>query len=224
MKNILPIIRKLKKQYPDAGIELDFGNTFQLLVAVILSAQCTDVRVNKVTPPLFKAFPDVRDFAECKIVDLEKMIFSTGFYRNKAKNIRAAAVKILSDFGGKVPGTMDELLTLPGVARKTANVILNEAFGVSDGIVVDTHVIRIGGLLGLVSRKLVVAKNAVRIEAELMKIVPKKDWSNISHLLIWHGRRICVARKPQCAICPLSQICPSSTVTVRATERRSKQS
>lgn len=212
MNNILSIIEGLKKEYPDAGIELNFGNKFQLLVAVILSAQCTDVRVNKVTPPLFKKYPGVRDFAECKIGDLEKMIFSTGFYKNKSKNIRAAAGKILSDFDGEVPGTMEGLLGLPGVARKTANVILNEAFDVSEGIVVDTHVIRISGLLGLVRKKLSKAKNAVKIEAELMKIVPKKDWRNISHLLIWHGRRICIARKPKCEVCPLNKICPSSTV------------
>ncbi|MFH1533366.1 MAG: endonuclease III [Nitrospirota bacterium] len=212
MKNILPIIKKLKKQYPDAGIELKFKNTFQLLVVVILSAQCTDARVNLVSPGLFKKFPDVRDFAECKLVDLEKAVFSTGFYRNKAKNIKAAAQKILSDFGGKVPGAMDELLKLPGVARKTANVILNEGFGKSEGIVVDTHVIRISGLLGLVSKKLSASKNAVKIEAELMKIVPKKDWHIISHLITWHGRRICIARRPKCEICPLNQICPSSTV------------
>lgn len=218
MKNILPIIKKLKKQYPGAGIELNFGNIFQLMVAVILSAQCTDVRVNQVTPGLFKEFPKIRDFAECEVEDLEKAIFSTGFYRNKAKNIKAAAQKILSEFGGKVPGTMDELLQLPGVARKTANVILNEGFGKSEGIVVDTHVIRISGLLGLVSKKLMKAKNAVKIESELMKIVPEKDWNKISHLLTWHGRRICIARRPQCDVCPLNQICPSSTV------RQSKQS
>lgn len=218
MKNILPIIKKLKKQYPDAGIELDFKNNFQLMVVVILSAQCTDARVNLVSPGLFKLFPDVCSFAECKLADLEKAIYSTGFYRNKAKNIKAASVKILGDFGGKVPGTMDELLTLPGVARKTANVILNEGFGKSEGIVVDTHVIRISGLLGLVSGKLSAAKNAVRIEAELMKIVPKKDWSKIPHLLTWHGRRICIARRPKCEVCPLNQICPSSTV------QRSKRS
>jgi endonuclease III len=220
VKNILPIISKLKKQYPDAGIELDFGDTFQLLAAVILSAQCTDVRVNKVTPALFKALPKIEDYVECKTEDLEKLIFSTGFYKNKTKSIKGAAERVLSDFGGKVPGTMNELLTLPGVARKTANVILNEAFGKSVGVVVDTHVIRISGLLGLVSKKFVAVKNAVKIEAELIKIVPKKDWRNISHLLIWHGRRICIARKPQCDVCPLNKICPSSTVTAQ----RSKQS
>ena len=154
MVKVSEVIRLLKKQYPNATIALKYGNNFQLLVAVILSAQCTDERVNKVTPVLFKRFSTVEDFAGCDILELEKLIYSTGFYKNKAKNIRAAAVKVVKDFGGKVPDNMKDLLTLPGVARKTANVILFEAFGKTEGIVVDTHVARISGLLGLVSKKL----------------------------------------------------------------------
>lgn len=202
----------LKKQYPNATIALKYGNNFQLLVAVILSAQCTDERVNKVTPVLFKRFSTAEDFARCDISELEKLIYSTGFYKNKAKNIKGAAEKVVKDFGGKVPDNMKDLLTLPGVARKTANVILFEAFGRTEGIVVDTHVARISGLLGLVSRKLSDAKNAVKIEQKLMTIVPKKDWGNIAYLFIDHGRAICIARRPKCEICPLSKICPSSRV------------
>ena len=212
MVKVSEVIRLLKKQYPNATIALKYGNNFQLLVAVILSAQCTDERVNKVTPVLFKRFSTVEDFAGCDILELEKLIYSTGFYKNNAKNIRAAAVKVVKDFGGKVPDNMKDLLTLPGVARKTANVILFEAFGKTEGIVVDTHVARISGLLGLVSKKLSEAKNAVKIEERLMELVPKKDWGNIAYLFIDHGRAICVARRPKCEICPLNKICPSSRV------------
>lgn len=202
------VIELLKKEYPDAKIALTFGNNFQLLVAVILSAQCTDERVNKVTPELFKRFPEVRDFALCDLEELEKLIYSTGFYRNKAKNIKAAAVKILEEFDGKLPGTMIELLKLPGVARKTANVILSEAFKRSEGIVVDTHVCRVSGRLGFVSKKLADNKSAVKIEQELVRRIPKRDWAIFPHLLILHGRKICVARKPKCHLCVLNKICP----------------
>jgi endonuclease-3 len=206
------VIRILKKHYPDSKIALNFDNTFQLLVAVILSAQCTDVRVNKVTPILFKKFPTIEDFAKVKNEELEKYIYSTGLYKNKAKNIIGAARKILSDFNGKVPSNKKDLLTIPSVARKTANVILRTGFGIDEGIVVDTHVIRVSGLLGLASPKYVKVKNAVKIEQELMEIVPKKDWGNFSFLLIDHGRKICIARRPKCEICPLNKICPSSFV------------
>jgi len=211
MKNVLEGIRILKKTHPDAKIALTFKGNWQLLVVVVLSAQCTDVRVNIVSPPLFKRFPDVKGFAECEIGELEKLIYSTGFYRNKAKNIKATAERVVADFGGKVPDTMEELLTLPGVARKTANVILNNGFGKSVGIVVDTHVLRVSGRLGWVEEKLWKKKNAVKVEQELMKVVPKKDWGQISQLLIWHGRKICKAPKPLCCDCPLNKICPSNT-------------
>lgn len=210
--DIVEVVRILRRAYPDAKIALHFGDLWQLLVAVILSAQCTDERVNMVTPALFKRFPRVEDFAECRIGELEKLIYSTGFYKNKAKNIRAAAQMIVADFGGVVPGTMDELLRLPGVARKTANVILGAGFGRSEGIVVDTHVCRISGLLGLVPMAMSRAKNAVAIERELMRVVPRKDWVIFPHLIILHGRRICIARRPRCGECPLNKVCPSAKV------------
>lgn len=210
--HVTEIIKLLKKQYPNSKIALDYGNLFQLVVAVILSAQCTDVRVNMVTPALFKRFPDVGDFAECDVRELEKLIYSTGFYKNKAKNIKAAAQKIMKNFGGKVPSTMEELLSLPGVARKTANVVLSSGFGRNEGIVVDTHVARICGLLGLVPKKMSEAKNAVKIEKILMELVPRKDWGIFSFLMIDHGRAICIARKPKCEICPLNKICPGARV------------
>lgn len=210
MKNIGQIIEILKGTYPEAKIALKFGDKFQLLVAVILSAQCTDKRVNMVTPILFKRFSRIEDFAKCNIAELEKLIYSTGFYKNKAKNIKAAAGKIITDFGGKVPDTMENLLKLSGVARKTANVILETGFGKNEGIVVDTHVCRISGLLGLVPMKLSKVKNAVKIEQQLMKIIPKSEWGKFAHLLIAHGRNICVARRPKCKVCPLNKLCPSA--------------
>lgn len=209
-KRVLRVIEVLKKTYPEAKIALKFGDKFQLLVAVILSAQCTDKRVNMVTPALFKCFPRVENFAKCDITELEKLIYSTGFYKNKAKNIKAAAVKILAEFGGKMPSIMGDLLKLPGVARKTANVILSSGFDKNEGIVVDTHVCRISGLLGLVSMKLSRTKNAVKIEQRLMDLVPRSDWGNFAHLLIAHGRNICVARRPKCKVCPLNKICPGA--------------
>ncbi len=212
MKYIEQIIKILKKKYPTAKIALNFGNLFQLLVAVVLSAQCTDVRVNKITPALFKKFPDAKAFAKAKIGDLEKMIYSTGFYKNKARNIKAAAEKIVGDFGGKLPNNMDRLLGLPGIARKSANVILEAGFGKVEGITVDTHVCRVSGMLGLVDKKLSKSKNAVKIERILMKKVPRKDWGIFPHLLVFHGRQICVARRPKCGMCPLNKICPSSKV------------
>lgn len=208
MKNVPKVISILKENYPDAKIALTFKGNWQLLVAVILSAQCTDERVNKVTPPLFERFSRVEDFADCKIEDLEKMIYSTGFYKNKAKNIKAAAEMVVSKYGGEVPDTMDELLALPGVARKTANVVLYSGFGKTVGIVVDTHVARLSGKLGWVSEKLSKAKNAVKIEEELIKIIPREDWGKIAHLLILHGRKTCIARRPGCIECPLNKLCP----------------
>lgn len=209
-ERIPKILQLLKIKYPDAKIALNFENHFQLLVAVVLSAQCTDERVNKVTPALFKRFPSVRDFAKCDIQELERMIYSTGFYKNKAKNIKSAAQKIVEEFGGKVPGLMEELLRLPGIARKSANVILSAGFGLNEGVVVDTHVARVSGLLGLVDMKLSRAKNAVKIEQELMRLVPRRQWGDFAYLIVTHGRRICIARRPKCGICPLNKICPSA--------------
>lgn len=204
------VIQLLRLKYPEARIALNFGTEFELLVAVILSAQCTDVRVNMVTPALFARYPSVADFASADLAELERMIYSTGFYKNKAKNIVGAARKVVRDFGGRLPRSMEDILSLPGVARKTANVVLSELFAVNEGIVVDTHVIRISGLLGLVDAGFVRSKNAVKIEEELMRIVPYENWRIFPHLLIHHGRKICIARRPKCEICPLKEICPSA--------------
>ena len=199
------IVMILKKEHPGAKIALRFRDAWQLLVATILSAQCTDVRVNQVTPVLFKKYKTISDFAEADQREFERDIRSTGFYRNKAKGIIGSARKILSDFKGRVPDTMDGLTSLPGIGRKTANVILSSGFGKTAGIVVDTHVIRLSQRLGL-------AKNtdAVKIERDLMKIVPVKDWGIFSHLLILHGRNICRARKPLCKDCAVNKLCPSA--------------
>jgi endonuclease-3 len=195
--------------FPQAQCALEHENAFQLLVATILSAQCTDVRVNKVTPDLFRKYPTPRDYVALPQAELENAIRSTGFFRNKAKSIIGAATRIARDFGGKVPQTMDELLTLPGVARKTANVVLGTGFGIASGVVVDTHVFRIAHRL-----KLTRQKTPEKVEQDLMKLVPKERWISFSHQLIWFGRKICVARKPLCAECPLTDLCDSPDKTV----------
>ena len=201
VKKIIPI---LKKQYPEAKIALNFKNPLELLIATILSAQCTDARVNIVTKDLFKKYKSPLDWAKTDISQIENDIKSTGFYRNKAKNIKQACVKIDQDFGGKVPSSMEELVTLPGVGRKTANVVLGDAFGIP-GITCDTHVIRL-------SRRLELSDNsdAVKLEFDLDEIVPEKDWTLFSHLIITHGRNICIARKPKCPECKIAQYCPSA--------------
>jgi endonuclease III len=203
------IFAALDAQFPHAECALRHENAFQLLVATILSAQCTDERVNKVTPELFRKFPAPQDFVALPQHELEREIHSTGFFRNKAKNIIGAATKIVQDFGGKVPQTMDELLTLPGVARKTANVVLGTAFGIASGLVVDTHVFRITHRL-----KLTKEKTPEKVEQDLMKLVPQNRWVSFSHQVIWFGRKICVARKPLCAECPLAPLCDSPDKTI----------
>ena len=197
------IIKRLKKQYPDAHCALVHTNAFELLIATILSAQCTDVRVNIVTAELFRKYRSPKDYVDASQEELEQDIRSTGFYRNKAKNIRAACKKIIQDFGGEIPQTMDELLTLNGVARKTANVVLGNAFGIASGVVVDTHVKRISNRLGLTKES-----DPVKVERDLEKLVPKKNWVMFPHWIIWHGREICKARNPNCAECVLESICP----------------
>jgi endonuclease-3 len=198
------IISILTKEYPKAKIALEFANPLQILVATILSAQCTDKRVNIVTKDLFKKYKSAKDFAKARQSILEKEIRSTGFYRNKAKNIIESAKKIIADFGGKVPKIMEELITLPGVARKTANIVLYSGYGIIEGIAVDTHVRRLSQRLGL-------SKNddPDKIERDLMKIVPKNDWGALSFWLIEHGRRICDAKNPKCDECILKTLCPS---------------
>ncbi|MGE5176594.1 MAG: endonuclease III [Hyphomicrobiales bacterium] len=200
-----PLIERLKEAYPEARCALDHQDPFQLLVATILSAQCTDARVNMVTPGLFARYPDARALAVVGQEDLEAIIRSTGFYRNKAKSIRGASERLVAAFGGVVPRTMEELLTLPGVARKTANVVLGTGYGIADGIVVDTHVERLARRLGLSK-----GKNPEEVERDLMRVVPREEWILFSHLLIFHGRRICDARKPRCAECPVAALCPSA--------------
>lgn len=203
------IIAMLKTQYPEAECALCHESPLQLLVATILSAQCTDDRVNKVTPALFERYRTARDFADAKQEELEKLIQSTGFFRNKAKNIIGAGRRLTEGFGGDVPQTMDELLTLPGVARKTANVVLGSAFGKNEGVVVDTHIGRLSHRLGL-SWRSKNDKDAVKIERDLMEIVPRDEWTYLGHALIWHGRKICTARKPNCEGCVLNALCPSA--------------
>ncbi len=204
---ISKIIQTLDKLYPKPETALHYKNALEMLVATILSAQCTDVRVNLVTPPLFKKYRSAKDFAEVNIRELEQDIKSTGFYRNKARNIQGAACGILEKFHGKVPDTLEELIQLPGVGRKTANVVLGVIFGKAEGVVVDTHVTRLSYRLGFTKNK-----DPKKIEQDLIKIVPKEKWIDFSHLLILHGRAICKARKPLCEKCALNPLCPKKGV------------
>ncbi|HIK37282.1 MAG: endonuclease III [Geminocystis sp.] len=198
------ILRILKQLYPNATCSLNYDNPFQLLVATILSAQCTDERVNQVTPVLFSRFPTPESLATADRKEIETIIRPTGFYRNKAKNIQQAAIRIIRDFQGQVPQTMSELLTLPGVARKTANVVLAHGFGIIEGLTVDTHVKRLSNRLGLTT-----SSNPLEIEKDLMQLLPKPEWENFSIRLIYHGRAVCKARKPNCEKCALNHLCPS---------------
>ncbi len=199
------ILSVLENAYPRSRTSLQYKNPLQILIATILSAQCTDAKVNEITPSLFKKYPTVKDFAEAEREKLEHEIHSTGFYRNKTKSILGAANKIVKDFNGYVPDSMKDLLTLPGVARKTANIVLSSGFGKSEGIAVDTHVKRISGRLGFSSEK-----DPEKIEQDLLAIIPKKDWLDFNYILVNHGRMICQARKPRCAECPVRHLCPSS--------------
>jgi len=200
------IYRILTKEYPDARCELDFNSPLELLVATVLSAQCTDKRVNSVTPILFKTFPTLEMLAGAKLSKVEEIIYSTGFYRSKAKNIKELANKILNDFGGEVPNDLAQLVTLPGVGRKTANVVLGNAFGVP-GLTVDTHFGRLSRRFGWSDQT-----DPVKVENDVAKLIPEKEWTLLSHKLIWHGRRICHSRKPECGICPLAKLCPSAGI------------
>src|SRR5580658_8045895 len=206
---IAEILRRLDKMYPNATCALHHRSPWELLVATILSAQCTDKRVNLVTPGLFAKYPTPRDFAAVKPEVLAEDIRSTGFFNNKAKSIVGAAKKVVNDFGGKVPRTIEEMLTIPGAARKTANVVLGTAYGIASGVVVDTHVQRLSARLDLTKET-----DPVKIEQDLMKIVPREHWILFSHQLIHFGRGICVARKPKCAECPLESLCKSPDKTV----------
>ena len=196
------VINILKDYYPDATCSLDFTTPFEIVVATILSAQCTDERVNKTTPALFNKYSTPYDFVNIDLNVLEDLIHPCGFYRNKAKNIKACAQKIVSDFNGKVPCTAEELMSLPGVGRKTSNVVLLEAFGIAQGIAVDTHAKRISNLIGFSNES-----DPVKIEQDLLKIIPKEYLKDVNHLLVWHGRNICIARNPKCDKCPIKDYC-----------------
>ena len=208
-KRVAAILAKLDEAYPAATCELKHENAFQLLIATILSAQCTDVRVNLVTQELFKKYKTPKDFAYADPTELEKEIRPTGFFRNKTKSIMGASKGIIENFGGQVPRTMEEILTLPGVARKTGNVVLGTAYGIASGVVVDTHVIRLSNRLDLTRNE-----DPKKIEQDLMAILPQDKWITFSHQLIWHGRRVCFARKPKCIECNLETICYSKDKTV----------
>jgi endonuclease-3 len=202
-KEARAIYRILTKTYPNIRCELDFTNPLELIVATILSAQCTDKRVNKVTPPLFKRYKNAKAYAGAPFEELEELIFQTGFYRAKARHIKGMATKLVKEFGGKVPATLDELVTLPGVGRKTANVVLGHAFDIP-GITVDTHFGRLSRRFGWTT-----SKDPVKVEHEVGALIPQKEWTNLSQRMIWHGRRICHSRKPACGACPLAKLCPS---------------
>jgi endonuclease-3 len=214
-ERVAQLVEAFPEIYPGAHCELDFKNPLELLVATILSAQCTDKRVNMVTPALFRKYKTAADYARSVPTDLENAIRSTGFFRNKAKSIRAATSTIVEKLGGKVPSTMEQLRELPGVGRKTANVVLGNAFHKDEGIVVDTHVIRL-------SQRLRLTKNVdpEKIERDLMKLVPRRVWTTWSHWLIWHGRRRCFARKPDCAQCEVFRLCPSGKIFLRTGQAR----
>jgi endonuclease III len=208
-KRVAAILQKLDEAYPNAECELKHENAFQLLISTILSAQCTDVRVNQVTESLYKKYRGPKDFAYADPKELEQEIRPTGFFRNKTKSVMGASKEIVEKFGGEVPRTMDEMLTLPGVARKTANVVLGTAYGIASGVVVDTHVQRVGYRLDLTRNE-----DPKKIEQDLMQVIPKEKWIKFSHQLIWHGRRVCAARKPKCMECNLETICYSKDKTI----------
>jgi len=203
--HVLNIIRLLEKEHPDAKIALDYSNPLELLIATILSAQCTDKRVNIVTKTLFKKYKTPKDYASVDIKDLEEDIKPTGFYRNKAKNIKKCCQMLIKKFNSQIPKTMNELLELPGVARKTANIVLSNAYGIIEGIAVDTHVRRLAKRLRLTE-----SEDQDKIEKDLMEITPKAQWMRITDLLIFHGRRVCLAKGPKCESCVLNKICPSA--------------
>jgi endonuclease-3 len=205
--HIAALITRLRAAYPDAHCQLDYETPIQLLVAVILSAQCTDERVNLTTPALFARYPTAEALAAADPAEMEELVRPTGFFRQKARYIRETAARLLAEYGGEVPAEMDSLLTLPGVARKTANVVRGEIYGLADGVTVDTHVKRLAGRLGLTSET-----DPVKVERDLMALIPRESWIEIAHLLIWHGRRVCHARRPNCPACPLADICPSNGI------------
>ena len=214
-KRTRKMISRLAKQYPDARVLLDYANPLELLVATILAAQCTDARVNATTPQVFARYKTAKDYADAPLEELEKIFRPTGTFRNKSKAVKNACAQLVEKHKGKVPDDIELLAALPGVGRKTANVVLGNAFG-KPAIIVDTHVLRVSGRLGLASEHNVKKKYADKIEKELMGLAPKTQWTHLSHLLTWHGRNICVARKPKCLICPVNALCPYPDKTTAA--------
>jgi endonuclease-3 len=214
-RRIGPIVRLLRRHYPQARTALEFGNPLEILVATILAAQCTDERVNTITPGLFRKYPTAADLARADRAELEGIIRSAGFFRNKAKSIVGAARRIVEVYGGRVPDSMEELVTLPGVARKTANIVLSAGYGKAEGIAVDTHAGRLARRLGL-SRE----EDPVKVERDLMALLPRKDWLDFNVLLVEHGRALCRARKPDCPACFLARLCPSAGAAVPGKKRR----
>lgn len=206
-KRAQAIFALLAARYPDPKPALDFRDAWELLVATVLAAQCTDARVNQVTPEFFRRWPTIADLAAADVADIEAVVHSTGFFRNKAKNLKAAAQRVMAVFGGEVPKSMAELTTLPGVARKTANIVLGSAFGINEGIAVDTHVTRLAFRLGLTE-----SDDPKVIEKDLMPLFERHQWADINHFLVYFGREVCIARKPKCALCPLTQLCPRKGV------------
>ncbi len=207
-----PIVSRLRRRYPDVRTALEFRNPFEILVATILAAQCTDERVNTITPGLFRKYPTAAELARADREELEREIRPVGFFRNKAKSLLGASRRIVEAYGGAVPGTMDELLTLPGVARKTANIVLSAGFGKAEGIAVDTHARRLSRRLGLTRHD-----DPVKIERDLLALVPRKDWLDFNFLLVEHGRAVCQARKPRCGECFLRELCPSAAAFLKGT-------
>jgi endonuclease III len=214
-RRLKKVVVQLKATYPEAHCALNHTGPEELLIATVLSAQCTDERVNKVTPELFRRFPTMKELAEAPVSEVEQLIRSTGFFRSKAKNLISLAKLLVQNHGAVVPANMDQMVALPGVGRKTANVVLGNAFGLTTGVVVDTHVFRVSHRLGLT-----LGKNPQQVELDLMELVPREDWVIFSHLLIFHGRQICKARRPQCERCPVNTLCPKKGVTV--VKRRGK--
>jgi endonuclease-3 len=211
-RRAIEIVKRLRRAYPEAHCALHFQDPLQLLIATILSAQCTDVRVNMVTPVLFKKYPTAAALAVANREDIERIIQSTGFFRSKAKSIQECCRRVVAEHGGQVPRTMEELVKLPGVGRKTANVVLGTAFGIATGVVVDTHVGRISRRLGLTE-----SEDATKVEQNLMALIPQRDWIDFSHAMIFHGRAICIARRPKCEICPMEPVCPRIGVEAEGT-------
>lgn len=214
-RHLAELLKRLSQEYKNSETALHFRNPYELVVATILSAQCTDERVNKVTPALFARFPNAESLAQGRIADIEKLVQSTGFYRNKAKNLQGMAQRVVETHGGRIPDSLEELVALPGIGRKTANVVLGNAFGKPAGVVVDTHVKRLSFRLGLTKQS-----DPVKVEKDLNALIPQEYWTEFPHWLIWHGRKVCTARKPACERCIVAKLCPKMGLRLKASSSR----